>query len=460
MAAALHCCFRPRALTHPPVEAYQHATSSVGVRTTRFGVCEELGPGTTDEAVGTEEVTRDNRRKGRVVESHRIVSSAFRLGGVFGLISLGWSLLIITRGGSWWGPLHAFLAGTVLLAVSGATQLFTITWAAAPAPRAVVATGQRWAVAIGVGLALVGVAIGNNWITATGAVFVVVGLATLAGALVGAVRRSLLRRFDLSSRFYLVALAAGAVGVTLGGVLGAGVAESWYLRMRLVHSHLNLVGLVGLTIVGTLPTILPTFAHHKSVSGREALVAWWIAAGSVAAIASGLVLGAEAVGVGTIMAGAALAVVVAGVLGRLGRRGLKGRLPYYQVTIGCGWLAAWTVVDGGRLLLGSTPEPFAAWTTAVIVGGVGQVLLGSFAYLVPVLVGPPPRLGRNLERTQGRPWLPLVLANLAGIGFVSGLTSVAGVATGLWALDFAYRLVRIEWRDHEAARSSHGLDLG
>jgi hypothetical protein len=175
-------------------------------------------------------MTRHDERQGRIEESRRIVSAAFRLGGVFGLVTLGWSLWVMTQGGSWWGPVHTFLAGTVLLAISGATQVFTITGAASPAPRAVIATIQRWLVAIGVGLVLVGMARKNTWATATGAVLVVAGLAALAVALVSAVRRSLLRRFDLSSRLYLLAVAAGIVGVTLGGLMGLGMAGAWYER--------------------------------------------------------------------------------------------------------------------------------------------------------------------------------------------------------------------------------------
>jgi nitrite reductase (NO-forming) len=389
-------------------------------------------------------------RGGSQVKSHRIAAAAFRLGGVFGLIALRWSVWVMAKGGSWWGAMHAFLAGTVLLAISGATQLFTITRAAAPPPRASIATSQRWAVAIGVGLALIGMTAASPWAIAAGAGLVVVGLISLAVSVVGAVRRSLLKRFDLSSRFYLLALAAGTVGVSLGGLMGLGVAASWYPRIRLVHSHLNLVGLVGFTIVGTLPTILSTSAHHRSVSGREVVVAWWIALVSAATITMGLAQVEAAVGLGTVLAAAALLNVLAGVLGRLGRRSREGGLPFLQVTVGCGWLVALALVDGGRLLVGSVAEPFGAWTGAVVIAGLGQILLGSLAYLLPVLAGPGPRLGRNLERANGNPWLPFILANVAGLGFVAGFARLASVVTGLWVLDFGSRLARIEWRDSEA----------
>ena len=48
-----------------------------------------------------------------------------------------------------WVPLHLFLAGAVVLAISGASQLLTVTWSAAPAPPDRWAAIQRWTVAVG-----------------------------------------------------------------------------------------------------------------------------------------------------------------------------------------------------------------------------------------------------------------------------------------------------------------------
>lgn len=387
----------------------------------------------------------EERRGRRVVASHGIARAAFKSAGIFGVVAVGWGLWVLTQGGSWWGPLHAFLAGTVLLAIAGATQMFTITWAAAPAPPAMLAAGQRWALVAGVGLVLVGMGFSAIWAVIVGVVLVFVGLALLAFSLWSAVRRSLLRRFDLSARFYLLALAAGAMGVVLGGMLGSGSVGARFSEFRLVHSHLNLVGLVGLTIVGTLPTILPTFAHSKAVSGKEARVAWWLAIIAVSAIASGLWLGRAAVGAGTVAAGMSIALILAGVVVRLGRRGLEGGLPYLQVTAGSMWLGAWAFVDGVGLVLGWAPDPFSVWTTAVVTAGVGQVLLGSLAYLLPVLAGRPPVLGRNLAKTHAYPWLPLALANTAALAFIVGLPVVGVVAVATWLVDFAGRLLRMEW---------------
>ena len=395
----------------------------------------------------------EERRGRRVVASHGIARAAFRVAGVFAVVAVAWAIWVIWQGGSWWGPLHSFLAGTVLMAIAGATQMFTITWAAAPAPRAVLANTQRWALIIGVGLVLAGMGLSAVWAVIGGAALVVAGLGLLAFSLWSAVHASLLRRFDLSARFYLLAIASGALGVVLGGVLASGSGGSMSVDLRLVHSHLNLVGLVGLTIVGTLPTILPTFAHHRAVSGNEARVAWWLAVLAVAAIASGLWLGGPAVGAGTVAAALSLFLILIGVLARLGRRGLEGGLPYLQVSTGSTWLGIWALVDGIGLMTGSVPSEFSPWTAAVVTGGVAQVLLGSLAYLLPVLAGPPPRLGRNLARTHAYPWLPLALANLGALAFVLGLPVVGAVAIVAWVGDFAGRLLRMEWPSRAQATS-------
>ncbi len=384
--------------------------------------------------------------------SHAIARAAFRAAGVFAVVAIGWAVWVVWQGASWWGPLHTFLAGTVLLAIAGATQMFTITWSAAPAPPAVLSRTQRWTLVAGVALVLVGMASDTGWMIVTGAVFAIVGLGLLALSLWSAVRNSLLRRFDLSARFYVLALAAGVTGISLGGVMGGGMAGGSFLDVRLVHSHLNLVGLVGFTIVGTLPTILPTFAHHKAVSGIEAKVSWWLAVLAAVLIGSGLIVGGAGVGVGTVVAGSALFLILAGVLLRLGKRGLEGGLPYLQVAIGSVWLGAWAVVEGIRLISGWIPEHFSEWTAAVVIAGVGQVLLGSLAYLLPVLAGPAPRLGRNFARTHSRPWLPLGLANLGAVALLIGFPVIAGVAIAAWVVDFGARLATMEWGSRNEGR--------
>jgi nitrite reductase (NO-forming) len=293
-------------------------------------------------------------------------------------------------------------------------------------------------------MVLVGVASRINGAVVVGGMAVVAGLVLLAGSLMGAVRHSLLRRFDLSARFYLLAIACAVVGVSLGVLMSTGVAGAGYLRFRLVHGHLNLIGFVGFTIIGTLPTILPTFAHHRAVSGLEAVWAWRVSVVAAVAMTAGLAFGERSVAAGTLLAGLALALVVAGVLIRLGRTGLRGGLPYLQVGLGCGWLAAWTLVDAAKLFGEGHAGAFDRWVLAAVVAGVGQVLLGSLAYLLPVLAGPGPKLGRNFSRFDRLRWVPLAAANAAGISLLAGVPALTALLLAVWCIDFAPRLVRLE----------------
>lgn len=379
-------------------------------------------------------------RQDRVVESHAIARLALRLAGAFAVTAVVWSAVVLIRGGSWWGPLHAFVAGTVLLAISGAAQMFTITWASAPPPSHALATFQRRVIAGGVVLVLIGVSTGTDILTWVGAAGVAAGLIALIVSIVGVIRKSLLRRFDLSARFYVTAFATGVAGVALGAVLGTGSAGAQAVSARLVHSHLNLLGLVGLTIVGTLPTFLPTIAHHRAVNGREALVAWWFGVGGVVLIVSGLWLPAGLVGVGNLLIATSALLILIGILTRLWEKA-SGRLSFLQVSLGVIWLTVWAIVDGvGVLTSGSSPV-FGGWAAAAVVAGVGQVLAGSLAYIVPVLLGPPLEPAASILTRRGPS--PLILANLGGVALVAGWGQVATVALGLWLLDIVVRVTQV-----------------
>lgn len=381
-------------------------------------------------------------RRPRVLEMHLVVRVAFAVAAVFGVISLVWAAVVGVNGGSWWGPIHAFLLGAVLAAISGTSQLFTVTWASAPPPSQALTSSQGALLVIGAVCALIGVTAGIVPLIWLGAVAIVSALLLLALILVRIVHSSLLRRFDLSSRFYLLALASGSIGVAIGAVLASGSVDGdSYARLRVVHLHLNLVGLIGFTIVGTLPTLLPTFAHHRMVSGNEAAVARWICVAAAALMASGVIAPSRVVGAGVLLAAVAAVVVTIGILTRLRGRWSKEALAYIQVTAGVGWLSLWAAVDGVRLITGASSTAYSAWTAAAISSGVGQVLAGSLAYLVPVVVGPP--IGANLRRLGRRPAIPVIAANLLGALLIAGRSEFAVVAGIVWAVDFALRLITV-----------------
>jgi MFS family permease len=169
-----------------------------------------------------------------------------------------------------WLPLHLFLAGSLLLAISGAAQFFAVTWSAGPSPSDRLAGTQRLLLAAGAA----GVAVARERSSGVGVLLggaaVLVALAVLAWALVGTVRPAVQRRFDAALGWYLSALGLGAVGISLGIALGTGAVSGPLAgRLRQAHALCNLIGLVGLVVAGTLPFFLATQAKMRMSPGRH-----------------------------------------------------------------------------------------------------------------------------------------------------------------------------------------------
>ncbi|HEY9556151.1 MAG TPA: hypothetical protein VIR58_05420, partial [Acidimicrobiales bacterium] len=155
-----------------------------------------------------------------------------------------------------WLPLHLFLAGGMVLAISGVSLMLTVTWSAAPAPSDRWVTWQRVAVAVGAA----GVGIGREAeladavVGVSGALYVA-GLVTLAGLLVVTIRQGVERRFDVAVAAYVLALTAGVVAVGVGIVMAV---DGPTVGRRATHVTLNVLGLVGLVAGATMPFFAAT----------------------------------------------------------------------------------------------------------------------------------------------------------------------------------------------------------
>lgn len=138
---------------------------------------------------------------GRVAAVHRQARRTLALAAVF---AVGAALAtVVARGTGSWLPLHLFLVGALLLAISGATQLFAVTWAAGPAPADAAARVQRALVAAGAaGIAAARELSLPTWVLALSAASVVAGLVLLAALLVRVVAHGVQRRFDATLRAY------------------------------------------------------------------------------------------------------------------------------------------------------------------------------------------------------------------------------------------------------------------
>lgn len=357
-----------------------------------------------------------------------------------------------------WLPLHLFLVGALLLAISAATQLFAVTWAAGTPPSDRVAAVQPWLLVMGI--ALLAAARELQWpsgLVAAGGLLVIVALVVLGVSLQRIVSSGVQRRFDVAVRTYLAALAAGLGGCALGIALVNGLDPPMYGRVRAAHLTLNLLGLVGLVIVGTLPFFTATQARVKMSSrasgrGQRLVLAWLVGA-----------LGATTIGflaAQPVVAGVGLGAYAAGVLGLVALlpairvKQLRWAGPrLVQLGAGVAWWVGATVVVAWQA--GHGPAAFTPTVVGVlVVGGYAQILGAAFAYLGPVL-----RAGGHQQLTAGfgttRSWLALGAANVAAIALVFGVSEVARTAIFVWLIDTAVRaarLVRNTGRTHASER--------
>lgn len=394
------------------------------------------------DAAAHRQTARPDRTATRVADAHAQARRTLGVAAAF-VVSSPLAAAVPHDTGSWL-PLHVFLVGALLSAISGATQLLAVTWSTAPAPPPRLAAAQRWAIAVGA----LGVAAGRELevdaVTGAGAALVAVGLALLAAILVGVRRAAGTDRFAPAVDTYLAALACGAVGVALGAVIGAGDPGAWWPRLRGAHLSANAFGLVGLVIAGTLPFFVATQARMKMApraTPTRVRAHGAALTGAVAAAATGHLLDRPGVAAAGLVGYATVLVLVVTTLPRPRRRQLDWAGPrLLQLGAGIAWWVLATLLLARSWAAGAPEE--AAVLRALAIGGFAQILVASLAYFGPVLRGGGhERLAAGFATT--RSWLGLVAGNVAAGALLAGATPLAGAALATWAADTAWRTARL-----------------
>jgi nitrite reductase (NO-forming) len=272
-----------------------------------------------------------------------------------------------------------------------------------------------------------------------GAVAVVAAVVWHGVALVFQMRRALPSRFGATVRYYVVAAACLPVGAALGTILARGLADPWHGQLKLAHATVNLLGWMGLTVVGTLVTLWPTMLRTRMAEGTEraARRALPVLAAAVAVATSGALLGsraAVALGLATYLGGLAL-VAVPFVRTALAKR--PSTYPTWSVLAGLVWLAGSLVTLAIGVALAPSWQAVddrVSWLTPFLAAGFGaQVLLGALSYLVPMALGggPTPVRAANTVLDRGAA-LRVVLVNGGLLVAVLPVPSTVRVAaTGL-----------------------------
>ena len=163
-----------------------------------------------------------------------------------------------------WLAVHLLLLGAVTNAIVTWTEHFAVALLRASAPPRSVAAMRLVALNLAVVGVLVGVVADLPTITmAAAALLAVVVLAHLT-ALVRMSRHALMNRFAGTIGFYVLAGVALVAGIVLGTVVSlADLSEPAHEQLHAAHVHANVLGWVGLTVLGTLFTLWPTVLRTR-----------------------------------------------------------------------------------------------------------------------------------------------------------------------------------------------------
>lgn len=346
-------------------------------------------------------------------------------------------------GGDWWLPLHLFVVGALLSAISAVALMLSVTWSAAPAPRPAVASSQRGTLAVGAVGLVVGHEFGWAWLFVAGGATVILSMLGLIVMLLRVRRGAVTARFAPAIEGYVVAVAAGSLGMAVGLIDGAGYLSAEVSDPSAVHLTLNLFGLVGLVIAGTLPYFAATQVRAR-MSPRATPTAM---RGTLAVL--GMAITVTAAGHLASQSG----IVAAGLsLYALGITAVATMLPLYsrsrmswagprawQLGAGIGW---WIAMTFGLAVAAVQAVDDRHVLQALVIGGFAQILVASLAYLGPVVRG-----GGHHHLTSGftvtRSWVSVGAGNAAAVAALVGWSVVVVALLVIWLVDASVRTAQL-----------------
>jgi nitrite reductase (NO-forming) len=337
--------------------------------------------------------------------------------------------------GGGWLAVHLVLLGAATNAIVVWSEYFAAALLRTPPASERVATGRALALNLGIVAVLGGVHGGRPGLAAAGACLA--GGVVLGHALVLALRigRALPARLSGAVWFYVAAAAALLAGMGIGLWLAGGTAGSadGHRALRLAHVHLNVLGWVGLAVVGTQFTLWPTVLRTRMVPGLELAVRWSLPplAAGLAVAAGGLATQRRAVAL------AGLAVYAAGLgvaLVPFVRTAVR-RPPHtaasWMLGAGMAWLVVAVVADLGALAASQRvvglDARLARLVPVVVAGFALQTLTGALTYLLPVVFGRGALGNRRLTAILELGWpLRVAAVNLGVVALVAGPAPAVG----------------------------------
>ncbi|TRZ84725.1 MAG: hypothetical protein D4R83_08015 [Streptomycetaceae bacterium] len=116
---------------------------------------------------------------------------------------------------------------------------------------------------VGVVLIIMGKIQEFKFLMAVGAVLVVISASLHAQSLFRHMSKALPSRFKRIPRFYIVSALFLVLGGTLGGFLSQGLKGETKYQLLFAHYSANIFGWIGITVAGTLITLIPTMLRTQ-----------------------------------------------------------------------------------------------------------------------------------------------------------------------------------------------------
>lgn len=357
-----------------------------------------------------------------------------------------------------WAPLHAALLGALGSAITIWSAHFADTLLHRPAwGGALMLNGRLGLHSVGAALVITGVCINSQIVIGVGASCVAVSATLGVVAMVVQKRRAVAARMAALVDYYICSLSYLMVGALAGWSIKyfdfKGQA-AWSNRMYLAHVPIMVLGVLGITVLGTLVVLWPTMLRTKMepTAPRQAQRALPGLALAVAVIAfSGL--WRPLAGMGALLY-LLSAVAVVAPLWRTGAR--KGVTNYAGLSTAAAlaWLA-WCVIRLGVGVSYAANDDAARAVAhglrlAVVSGFALQILLAALSFLTPVMLGGGPAMSRLTHAIMDRyTWwrittinLCLALACLPLPPAVRGVTGLSAALAGAYFFVAAGQAIR------------------
>lgn len=279
--------------------------------------------------------------------------------------------------------------------------------------------------------------VANVWLlTLIGSIGVGLAVAWHAVALGRRARTALPSRFGPTVWFYVAACLLLPVGAGVGAALAAGLSGELHVRLLLVHMSVNVLGFVGLAVLGTLMTLLPTMLRTRVADGAET-----VARHGVIPLLAGVLLIAGGAAAGTVfLCALGLLVYIGGMIyicvplakvvhskPPTSFAPLSALAALFWLAVGLVWLLALTLSSDGWDSLHRDIETVVPVFAA---GFVAQVLGAALTYLLPVVLGGgPAALKHRTAILEKAGWFRVALTNLALLVSLLPLPSMVRVGT-------------------------------